>query len=214
MRTKIRSKARRNVKRRFKKYAKKKSTNGFCKILRWSSKDTGNNCHVQYVGNDSNNSSDFSNTFTITDAANSSELSNLFDTYRLTYIKYRWVATRSTDWATTTTLRGYDIRITWCHDFNDSSTISRLALMQRSNLRECYLNQNKMQSKWYSLKPAVLTQMYESTTTSAYAPKWKQWLDTNDPAPHYSIKGTYSELNSGLALRLEAKLYFQFKGVV
>lgn len=187
---------------------------GRCSVLRWSAKDTTNNCHVQYVGNDVNNSADFGITFTVTDAANSTDMTNLFDNYRITRVMYRWVAIRSTDWASTTTLRGYDIRVTWCHDFNSATTISRLAQMQRSNVRECLLNQTKMTSKWYSLKPAVLQQLYEGATTTAYSPKWKQWLDTNDPAPHYGILGTYSELNAGLGLRLEAKLYFDLKGVV
>ena len=187
---------------------------GHLRVLRWSAKDTTNNCHVQYVGNDVNNSADFALTFAITDCANSAELTSVFDQYSIQRIMYRWVAIRSTDWASTTTLRGYDIRVTWCHDFNDSSTISRLAQMQRANLREVLLNQNKMYSKWYSLKPACLQQMYESTTTTAYAPKWNQFLDTNDPAPHYGMKGTYSELNAGLGLRLEAKFVLKFKGVV
>lgn len=186
---------------------------GFLKTIRWSAKDTANNVHVQYVGNDTNNSADFSLQFALTDAANSSELTSLFDNYRITRVMYRWVATRSTDWSSTTTLRGYDIRITWCHDFNSSSTISRLTQMQRANVREAYLNQNRMQTRWYSLKPATLTQSYEGVATTAYSPKWGQWFDTNDPTPNYGILGTYSELNSGLAIRLEAKLVMEFKGV-
>lgn len=200
--------------RRFNMVRKTGGRMGHLRVLRWSAKDTNNNCHVQYVGNDTNNSSDFGITFTMTDAANSSELTSLFDNYKINRVMYRWVAIRSTDWASTTTLRGYDIRVTWCHDFNSAVPISRLAQMQRSNVREVLLNQTKMTSKWYSLKPAVLTQLYESATTTAYSPKWKQWMDTNDTAPHYGILGTYSELNAGLGLRLEAKLYMELKGVV
>lgn len=200
--------------RRFNMVRKAGGRMGHLRVVRWSAKDTTNNCHVQYVGNDVNNSADFSIQFAISDTANSSELTGLFDNYRVNRVMYRWVAIRSTDWASTTTLRGYDIRVTWCHDFQSSSTISRLAQMQRSNVREALLNQTKMATRWYSLKPAALAQMWESATSSAYSPKWKQWLDTGDPAPHYGILGTYSELNAGLGLRLEAKLYMELKGVV
>lgn len=207
-------KKRKTYKRRRYTRRRRSMPSGVVKMVRWSAKDTTNNCHAQYVGNDVNNSADFNHQFTITDAANSSEMTSLFDNYKLSYVKYRWVAIRSTDWASTTTLRGYDIRVTWVHDFNSSTNISRLAQMQRSGIRECLLNQNKMFTRWYGLKPAVLVQVYEGLTGTAYAPKWRQYVDTADPCPHYGILGTYSELNAGLGLRLEAKLYFTLKGVI
>lgn len=182
---------------------------------RWSAKDLTNCCHVQYTGNDVNNSADVTAQFTLADASGSAELVQLFDNFRLTKIMYRWVITRTPDWNSTTGVRGYSVRVTWVHDFNDSTPISRLAQLQRSGCREEMLNVDKPESKWYTLNPAVAMQAYESATTTAYAPKWRQWLDTNDnSAPHYGLKATYSELNTGNALRLEAKMYFEFKGVV
>lgn len=200
-------------------YSKKKqgyqySKPGMLNCVRWSAKDTSNNCVVQYTGSDTVNSQDVAVQFALSDTQGSTELTNLFDSFRITKIQYRWVLTRTPDWATTSTLRGYSVRVTWCHDFNSSSPITRAAQYQRANLREEMLSVDKPETKWYTLKPAVLGQMWESAVATSYSPKWKQWLDTGDSAtPHYGILGTYSELNAGLALRLEAKLFMEFKGI-
>lgn len=215
MRTRKYTKRRKSKKiRRTRKTYRKRIATGMIRTVRWSSKDSGNQCHVQYVGNDVNNSADFTAQFSLGDVANFGEFVSLFDNYRITGVKYRWILTRTPDWATTTTLRGYPVRVTWCHDYNDSTSISRLALYQKANLKEVLLDVNKLQTRWYSLRPACLSQIYEGVTGTAYSPKWKQWMDTNDSAcPHYGIKGTYSELNAGVGLRLEAKIMMEFKGV-
>lgn len=187
---------------------------GFFKIMRWSSKDSTNNCHVLLQGNDTVPDNIGATTFALSDLNGFGELQSLFDNFRVTRVIYRWVVTRNPDWASTTTNRGWSTRIMWSHDFNDSTPISQALLFQRANLKEAYLNNDKLYTRWYSLKPAVLTQMYESPTATAYKPAWLQWMDTNDnAAPHYGIKYAYQNLYTGINLRLEAKVYVECKGI-
>lgn len=202
-------------KRRFN-ITKKKVTPrlGYFKMLRWNVNDSTNNCYVLLQGNDTVPSGTGAATFTLSQVANFGETVALFDNYRMTRVVYRWVVSRNPDWFTTTANRGWSVRVNWCHDFNDSSPISTTLMYQRANMRELYLNNDRLTSRWYSIKPAILSQMYEGLSATAYSPKWKQWMDTADnAAPHYGIKYSYDNLYAGVNLRLEAKCYFEFKGI-
>lgn len=196
--------------RKYRKYSPKI---GIVRVMRWSSKDSVNNCHLLLQGNDALPDTTGAVTFTLSDVQSYGELQSLFDNYTITRVLYRWVVTRSTDWASTTTNRGWSTRIAWAHDFNDSTPISQANLFQRAGLREVYLNTDRLQTKWFSLKPAILAQMYEGTTLTAYSPKWRQYIDTADLAPFYGIKYAVQNLYAGINLRLEAKIFGTFKGI-
>lgn len=192
----------------------RKAPAGILKAMRWSSKDSTNNCHVLIQGNDAVPSNNNAITFMLADTAAYNEAVALFDNYRITRVMYRWVVTRSPDWNSTTANRGWSIRIVWGHDFNDSTPVSMSQLYQRSGIREAYLNTDRLTTKWYSLKPASLGNMYETTGATAYSPKWLQWVDTADYSmTHYGIKYAYDNLYTGCNLRLEAKIYCEFKGI-
>lgn len=142
-------------------------------------------------------------------------MTSLFDNFRLVKVMYRWVITRDTDWASTTANRGFPVRIMWCHDFNDAVPMSSTEMIQRSGVREVYINgDDKPVTRWYTLSPASLTVGFETTLLSAYMPKWRQWIDTvSSSTPHYGIKWWASNLYAGINLRLEAKEVYEFKGV-
>lgn len=187
---------------------------GRFRCLRWSSKESTQNCHIFIQGSDTVTAADGATTFALVDVNGSAELVSLFDNFRLTKVLYRWVITRTPDYASTTANRGWFTRINWTHDFNDSTPITRGLMYQRADLKEEYLNADKPSTKWYSLNPAALVQLYESTTATSYGPRWRQWMDTSDQsAPHYGIKYTYDNLYLGLNLRLEAKLMIECKGI-
>lgn len=188
---------------------------GFFALTRNSNQDTGQNCHNYHVGADAVRSLDVAATFSMNNVAGAAELQSLFDNYRIVGVRYRFVLDRQTDnTSTVTQYRGYNVRVTWAHDFNDGTPISRSQLMQRAKLKEVWLCDSAPVSPWYNLKPACLVQAYESPTSTAYQPRWKQWMDTNDlSAPHYGIKYSYDNLAAGLFLRLEAQLSMEFKGV-
>lgn len=200
--------------RTFCKSGKKFGRTGFFKVMRWSNQDATNNCAVQLNGNDALPSDVGVATFTLSQMAGAGELVSLFDNYRIVKVLYRWVVTRNPDQVTTAANKGVYPRLVWRHDFNDSAPISRTQMYQSSNIREVFFGDNYQKTKWYSLSPSTLLQMYESATSTAYQPKWKQWMDTADQtAPHYGLKFVYSELYTGVNLRLEAKIVAELKGV-
>lgn len=188
---------------------------GQMRVLRWSSKDATNNCHVMHQGSDTTpDLASFTEQFRMADCQAYTELVNLFDNFRVMRVLYRWVVTRNPDWASTTVNRGWSTRIIWTHDFNDALGLTQSGLYQRANLKEVYLNSDRLQTKWYSLKPAITAQVYESAIASGYTPKWRQWLDTVDAAcPHYGIKYGFNNLYAGINLRLEAKIIMECKGI-
>lgn len=188
---------------------------GYFKIMRWSSKEAGGtNVHLSIVGNDTIFSGSSATFFTMFDTNAYTELVNLFDNYTIPLIQYRWVISRNPDYATAAGNKGLYPRLVWTHDFNDSAPISRDLIYQRSNMKEAYFTDSYQKTRWYTLKPATLIQMYESATSTAYQPRWKQWLDTNDSqTPHYGLKYAWDNCFTGLTIRLEAKIYIECKGI-
>lgn len=193
----------------------KKVKSGFIKLVRWSSKEPGStNVHLSLIGNDAIFSGNSTTTFTLFDTNAYTELVNLFDNYRITRVLYRWIVSRNPDQATSAGNKGIYPRLVWTHDFNDAISIGRDAIYQRANMKEVYFTDNYQRTRWYSLKPSTLTQVYESSTSTAYSPKWLQWLDTNDSqTPHYGIKYAWDQLFTGINLRLEAKIFIECKGI-
>lgn len=186
---------------------------GRFRIVRWSSAGS-NNSHLEIVGNDLVFSGSSSTVFALNNVNAFGELVNLFDNFRINRVLYRWVITRNPDQATAAGNKGVYPRIVWTHDFNDQSPITRDAIYQRSNMKEFYFGDNKQMTPWYSLNPAVLIALYESSTNTAYGPKWKQFMDTADSAaPHYGIKYAWDQCFAGVTIRLEAKLVMECKGV-
>jgi len=212
-RTTKRTTKRRVYKRRFNTKRSQYGRGGYLNMVRWSSKDSAQNCHVLHTGSDTLPDSTSATIFTYSDVAGYGEMQSLFDNYRIKRVLYRWVITRNPDWASTTTNRGWSTRVFWRHDFNDQLALTQAQMFQGANLREVYLNSDKLQTRWYSIKPASLTQIYESSTQTAYGPKWRQWMDTNDFTPHYGIKYGWQNLYAGINLRLECKYMMEFKGI-
>lgn len=188
---------------------------GSMRLIRWSNKNTTTNCHLELTGNATLPSGDGTTTFSLSDVAGSGELVALFDNFRVLKVLYRFVLLRDVVAGPAGTgQKGIYPRITWKHDFNDSTSINRTQMYQCANMKEAFFTDNYQKTRWFSLRPAMLTQAYESGVATAYAPKWRQWLDTSDQAtPHYGIKYNYSELYDGVSIRMEAKLILECKGV-
>lgn len=185
---------------------------GFVKLVRWSSA-VSPNCHVSLVGNDTIFSGTAATFFGLNNVNGNGEIVSMFDNYRITKVQYRWVCTRNPDRATSAGNQGLYPRINWTHDFNDSAPISRDLIYQRANMKEAYFTSDRQKTRWYTLKPAMLAVMYESGATSAYSPKWRQWIDTADTAPHYGIKYAWDQLFAGVNVNLEAKIFMECKGI-
>lgn len=192
----------------------KQPASGRIKILRWCNADATNNCALNIVGSDVLPAQDGTAQFSMSQMAGAAEIVSLFDNYRILKILYRWVITRNPDQVTTTANKGLYPRLVWRHDFNDGATITRNQMMQSANIKEAYFGDSYQKTRWHLLNPAMLVNGYESATQTAYLPKWRQWMDTNDSAAlHYGIKYSFSELYAGSSLRLEAKILVECKGI-
>lgn len=73
-------------------------------------------------------------------------------------------------------------------DHNDISSDS-LDTMKDSLKTKTHMFTNDKPEFSIQLKPAIQMEMYKSSVTTAYTPKWGQWIPTNDPTvPHYGLK--------------------------
>ena len=100
-------------------------------------------------------------------------------------------------------------------DHNDvtSQTISEMKDSMKT--RKKVLSNDKPEFS-IVLKPALQQEIYKSAVTTAYAPKWGQWLPMADvTAPHYGLKAyavgsTYANADMGKIL-VTYKTYFSCK---
>ena len=81
-------------------------------------------------------------------------------------------------------------------DYDDDNALTESEFKERSKCRLTCLK--PQQKKKIVLKPAVLSQIYETLTSTGYAPKWNVKLDSQDAnIPHYGYKiGIKTPVNS------------------
>lgn len=185
-------------------------------VTRMSNLNTAYNVHFAVMGSDTVPQQALSTTFNLDALAGATEIKNLFDNYRILKVQYRWVILKdpSTNSQTAAASQGIFPQVRWCHDFNDSTPITKNQMMQHSGMREWYFSANRQTSPWYTLAPASLTMLYEGVSTTAYKPAWRQFVDTADSAmPHYGIKFVCDYLYVGQLLQMEAKVTVQAKGI-
>lgn len=161
-------------------------------------------------------------TFQLSDVPNHTEFTNLFDQFKITGIKYRWVVTRNPDYGgglvsgvPNASYTGSYPRIMWVHDFDSTSVPANFAeLQQYPNMKEIYLNDSKPVTRWYYLKPARLAVEYETAVLSAYRPTWKGFIDcASDATQHYGLRYYMDGLAANVQVRLECWYMMAFKNV-
>lgn len=100
-------------------------------------------------------------------------------------------------------------------DHNDASADTLNTMKESMRTREHQFTNDKPNFT-IQIKPAILAEAYKTALTSAYRPKWKQWIDTNDSnVPHYGLKaycvaGQANNPNMG-AIEVQQKIYFSVK---
>jgi len=101
-------------------------------------------------------------------------------------------------------------------DHNDS-TADSLATLKDSMKTKTHMFSNNKPEFSIQLKPAIQSEMYKSSVTTAYTPKWGQWIPTVDPAvPHYALKMYAIAFKSGStyvpgSIAVSFKYYVSFK---
>lgn len=150
--------------------------------------------------------------YNINQLPNVSEFINLFDHFRINAVVSKFYL--QIDPAATNTQTSAVIpRMYWVKDYNDSAAPVDIAtLRQYNNMRQRTLNPYRPIT--IKVRPAVLTNMYEGVATTAYSPKWKCWIDTNDPAtPHFALKWAIENFPTGYTVKVEHTFYISCKNV-
>lgn len=186
----------------------------FVRLTRWSALDQNSNVHSLISGVAGGSAILGSTVFKLSNTSGYGEIQNLFDNYCIRRVMYRWVLYKDPNSTTSSNGSAIYPRLTWVHDFNDSTPISRLQMQQHPRMREFFFGDNNQKTRWYSLKPASLAILTEGLTTNSYKPTWGSFVDTNDyDMPHYGIKYAVSQLFESNYIYLEAKIVIDAKGI-
>ena len=100
-------------------------------------------------------------------------------------------------------------------DHNDTTGDSLGTLKKSMRTKEKQLTNNSPNFS-IVLKPAIQAESYKTAITTAYRPKWGQWLSTaDDTVPHYGLKcyavaGAGNSPNMG-KIEVQTKIYFSCK---
>lgn len=100
-------------------------------------------------------------------------------------------------------------------DHNDVTADTLDTLKKSMKTREYQLTNNNPNFT-ITFKPAIQAEAYKTAISTAYMPKWNQWLaTTDDTVPHYGLKvyavaGKGNNANMG-KIEVQTKIYFSVK---
>lgn len=152
-------------------------------------------------------------TFKLTDLPNYTEFTNLFDRYRILKVAVILVPQWTTnDLNPVTTTEKVNPAIYSLIDYTEDAPPASLSEFYEDS--QCKITRGgRIHKRVFT--PSVLCNAFETVTTSAYTPKWKQWITTDDPAtPHYSIKLAGDKTNTSsnnFVVKIFMTYYFQCK---
>lgn len=155
-------------------------------------------------------------TFSLNQMKQQASYAALFEFYRIDKIvvTFRYKATSRAS-ASYNTQNEVNPLLYFKVDHNDASA-DTLILMKDSMKTKTHMFTNDKPEFSIQLKPAIQSEMFKSSLTTAYTPKWGQWIPTDDPTvPHYALKCYaigYKDDNfdPGL-LNISYKYYVSFK---
>lgn len=148
-------------------------------------------------------------TFKLSNLPNYTEFTNLFDRYRINKVSLTFVPNwDSNDANASAGVLAVNPSIYSMIDYTEDGT--PLALNEFYENPKCKITRGgKIHKRYFT--PAVLGSNFETVTTTAYTPKWKQWLTTDDPAtPHYALKVACDKLNAGTAQNYYVKVFVTY----
>lgn len=148
--------------------------------------------------------------FKLSDVTNYTEFTALFDQYRILGVGLRFILERNT--SNSTLVNGKVPRMYMIYDKDTSSLPTMDELRQADNCK--IVPMDHVRPFTYFCRPNVLGLSYQSVT-SAYTPKWKQWISTSESGcPHYGVRYAIENLDdTDLTVRVEAVYYMQFKSM-
>ena len=134
-------------------------------------------------------------TFALNDLTNYTEFTNLFDQYKITKVQIEFkMHTNPYILYSTQPVGGAQAAapitfptIYLVNDHDDATALTLAEFKERQSVRRFVLAPNKI-IKW-SVKPAILNQLYRTAVSTAYAPKYGQFIDcAQADVPHYGVK--------------------------
>lgn len=163
---------------------------------------SGNAAHLPYLSGYS---------FNFGQLVNSGEYTALFDQYMITYIQVKWFL--KIDPGAQAAAGATYPRLFVCRDYDDGDpppTLNNLREHARTQVR--VMNPNRPVTVGF--KPAIASQIYNTPVAAGYGPKWKQWIDCNNPAvPHYGLKFAIDDLtNVNYRVTTEVQYWFRCRG--
>lgn len=179
--------------------------------------------HFTFTGATGLKECDFGFAFCLDDLPNTTEFSNLYDQYRINFVKFTIklvncpqssLPPQSTSSSTT----NFFPTVWYATDHDDNNYATVAALKEYVAVKHKTLQPNKECS--ICVKPSILAQTYRTALTTGYAPQYKQWVDmANTNVPHYGIKfaihfeGLTPPIGTVWEFQMNTKVYFQCKGV-
>lgn len=123
---------------------------------------------------------------------NYTELTALYDQYKIKWVKlhFDWSPLVPIPYDTANAFSGsgaHNPIVYFKRDYDDATAPTEIEMKQSNQTRALRLHPNRNQTIF--LRPAILHQIYEGATATAYAPKWRERLDCADVSvPHYGLK--------------------------
>jgi len=165
----------------------------------------------------------YSKSFTFNDMINPSEFDVLYDRYMITRVLLEFQLVNNIDNglqpnSVAASKSNFFPRLWYCRDYDDSAVETLDELKQRVATKSLVLMPNRVYK--ISLRPAVQAQVYRTSLTTGYEPKWNTWIDmAQKDVPHYGLKWVMDThgLNPDDADYFQydttVKLYFKCKDV-
>lgn len=150
--------------------------------------------------------------FSLNNVTSSTEFTNLFDMYKITHVQIKFYMVVDPS-AQASAVARYP-RMWWTRDYDDANTLSINQIRERAKCGTALLTPSKPIT--INLKPALVVQTYRTALSTGYAPKWRQWIDCDQPdVPHYGLKIAIDDLtNTNYRVQHEIKYWFACKNVV
>jgi hypothetical protein len=155
----------------------------------------------------------------LSDVRNPSELTALYDQYKITGVKIRFKLTSDPNGihrTNTVMANSANIypKLLVVRDYDDNATETPNEMRERNNTKMYVLRPNSFIDIF--IRPAVRNQLYLDGVTTASSPLWGQWLDcSSTQVPHYGIKYSLDyegfNISQQFDLSIEKCYYISFK---
>lgn len=150
--------------------------------------------------------------FSLNSVTASTDFTNLFDMYKITFVQVKFFLVIDPS-AQAAAVARYP-RMWWTRDYDDANTLSINQIRERSKCGTALLTPAKPIT--INVRPAIATEVFRTALSSGYAPKWRQWIDCDQPdVSHYGLKIAIDDLtNTNYRVQHEIKYWFAMKNVV